>query len=147
MGLYGFLTIFTYRITGNFCGVKFLRLWSKKKTFNFCGFFFCRLKILAPKEKMKITLCKNTLLKIPIYIKNAKREREQNLQSNFKSSCPMSLVVMIYTFSRSMIVISIFFRCQDFQSAVISSSFSKLVGIVVYGTVWLFDNFHIPYNR
>jgi hypothetical protein len=61
--------------------------------------------------------CKNTLLKIPIYIKNAKREREQNLQSNFKSSCPMSLVVMIYTFSRSMIVISIFFRCQDFQSA------------------------------
>ena len=30
----------TYRITGNFCGVKCLRFWSKKKTFNFCGFFF-----------------------------------------------------------------------------------------------------------
>ena len=40
------------RITGNFCGVKYLRCWSKKKTFNFCGFFFCRLKISAPKNKL-----------------------------------------------------------------------------------------------
>ena len=31
-----------YRITANFCGVKFLQFWSKKKTFNFCGInFFC----------------------------------------------------------------------------------------------------------
>jgi hypothetical protein len=29
-----------YRITGNFCCVKFLRFWSKKMTFNFCEFFF-----------------------------------------------------------------------------------------------------------
>jgi hypothetical protein len=32
--------IYIYRITGNFCGVKFLLFWSKKKTFNFCWIFF-----------------------------------------------------------------------------------------------------------
>ena len=39
-----------YRITGIFCGVKFLRFWSKKKTFNFCGFCLCGLKISPPKK-------------------------------------------------------------------------------------------------
>jgi hypothetical protein len=37
-----------YRITGNFCGVKFLRFWSKKKTFNVCGFLFLRIVNLRP---------------------------------------------------------------------------------------------------
>jgi hypothetical protein len=49
------LPLFTsiYRITANFCGVKFLRFWSKKMTFNFCGFFFfCGFKISAPKKKI-----------------------------------------------------------------------------------------------
>ena len=41
------ITCKIYRITGNFCGVKFLWFWSKKKTFNFCG-----LKISAPKKKI-----------------------------------------------------------------------------------------------
>ena len=41
-----------YRITGNFCGAKFLRFLTKKMTFNFCRFFFCGLKILAPKKKL-----------------------------------------------------------------------------------------------
>ena len=39
-----------YRITGNFCGVKFLLFWSKKKTFNFCGFFFLRIENLGTKK-------------------------------------------------------------------------------------------------
>ena len=42
-----FVSIILYRITGNFCGVKFLRFWSKKKTFNFCG-----SKISVPKKKL-----------------------------------------------------------------------------------------------
>ena len=43
--------IINYRITDNFCGVKFLWFWSKKKTFNFCVFFFfCGLKISALKK-------------------------------------------------------------------------------------------------
>ena len=40
-----------YRITGNFCGVKFLRFWSKKKTFNFCGFLFLRIVNLGTEKK------------------------------------------------------------------------------------------------
>jgi hypothetical protein len=41
-----------YRITGNFCDVKFLAFWSKKKTFNFCGFFFLRIVNLRTEKKM-----------------------------------------------------------------------------------------------
>ena len=40
-----------YRITGNFCGVKFLRFWSKKMTFNFCGFLFLRIENIGTKKK------------------------------------------------------------------------------------------------
>jgi hypothetical protein len=40
-----------YRITGNFCGVKFLQFWSKKKTFDFCGFFFLRIENLGTEKK------------------------------------------------------------------------------------------------
>ena len=36
--------IIVYCITGNFCGVKFLRFWTKKKTFKFCGFCFLRIE-------------------------------------------------------------------------------------------------------
>ena len=42
----------TYRITGNFSGVKFLRFWSKKKTFNFCGFLFLRIVNLGTEKKI-----------------------------------------------------------------------------------------------
>ena len=41
-----------YRITGNFCGVKFLQFWSKKKTFKFCGFFFLRIENLGTEKKI-----------------------------------------------------------------------------------------------
>ena len=41
-----------YRITGNFCGVKFLRFWSKKKTFNVCGFLFLRIVNLGTEKKI-----------------------------------------------------------------------------------------------
>ena len=40
------------RITGNFCGVKFLWFWSKKKTFNFCRFFFLRIVNLGTEKKI-----------------------------------------------------------------------------------------------
>jgi hypothetical protein len=40
-----------YCITGNLCGVKFLRFWSKKKTFNFCRFFFLRIENLCTEKK------------------------------------------------------------------------------------------------
>ena len=40
-----------YRITGNFCGVKFLRFWSKKMTFNFCRFLFLRIENLGTEKK------------------------------------------------------------------------------------------------
>ena len=40
-----------YCITGNFCGVKFLRFWSKKMTFNFCGFLFLRIENLGTEKK------------------------------------------------------------------------------------------------
>ena len=40
-----------YRITGNFCDVKFLRFRSKKKTFNFCGFFFLQIVNLSIEKK------------------------------------------------------------------------------------------------
>ena len=41
----------SYRITGNFCDVKFLRFWSKEKTFNFCGFFFLRIVNFGNEKK------------------------------------------------------------------------------------------------
>ena len=41
-----------YRITGNFCGVKFLRFWSKKMTFNFCEFLFLRIENLGTEKKI-----------------------------------------------------------------------------------------------
>jgi hypothetical protein len=41
-----------YRITGNFCDVKFLRFRSKKKTFNFCGFFFLQIVNLSIEKKI-----------------------------------------------------------------------------------------------
>ena len=46
-----------YRITGNFCSVKFLRFWTKKKTFyfNFCRFFFLRIENLDAKKISCIT--------------------------------------------------------------------------------------------
>ena len=42
--------IMWYRITSNFCRVKFLCFCIKTTTFIFCWFFFYRLKILLPKN-------------------------------------------------------------------------------------------------
>jgi hypothetical protein len=61
-GLGDFIILWLYRITGNFCGVKFLRFWSKKMTFNFCGFYFLRLENLGT-EKKKILYYKKQQLK------------------------------------------------------------------------------------
>jgi hypothetical protein len=41
-----------YRITGNFCSVKFLQFWTNKKTFNFCGLFFLQIENLGAGKKM-----------------------------------------------------------------------------------------------
>jgi hypothetical protein len=46
-----YTTDVVYRITGNFCGVKFQRFWTKKKTFNFCRFFFLRIENLGTEKK------------------------------------------------------------------------------------------------
>jgi hypothetical protein len=55
-----------YRITGNFCGVKFLRFWSKKKTFNFCGFYFLRIENLKWRP-LEIFQCWESFRDIIIY--------------------------------------------------------------------------------
>ena len=42
----------TYRITGNFCGVKFLRFGLKRRHLIFADFIFCGLTISAPKKNV-----------------------------------------------------------------------------------------------
>jgi hypothetical protein len=53
--------IYIYCITGNFCGVKFLRFWSKKKTFNFCRFFSLRIENLGTEKKNGLYYSKQQL--------------------------------------------------------------------------------------
>jgi hypothetical protein len=57
-----------YRITGNFCGVKFLLFWTKKKIFNFCGFFFLLIENLGAEKKVVLQEATTEAMKDSLHI-------------------------------------------------------------------------------
>ena len=67
-----------YRITGNFCDVKFLRFWSKKKTFNLCGFFFSA-DWKSPHRKKK---CCNNWIKVITKLPNSEQSYKGKVKTH-----------------------------------------------------------------
>jgi hypothetical protein len=85
-----------YRITGNFCGVKFLRSWSKKKIFNFCRFFFLQIENLGTEKKIILyyrkqqlkRCCNKQLVHITVIL------RSKNMFSSLESFRRLQLLNM-----------------------------------------------------
>ena len=82
-----------YRITGNFCSVKFLRFWSKKMTFNFCGFFFAvwksrhrKINCLYYRKQQLKRCCDKQLVHITVIL------RSKNIFSSLESFQTLQLL-------------------------------------------------------